>query len=235
MKRLRVATYNVHKCRGMDWRVSVPRISKVMRELDADIIAAQEIFRSQADCLARSLGVHHVFGGVRVLESEEYGNAVFTRLSVINSEHFDLTVEGREPRRCLRVALDPGPIQFFAVHLGTSFFERRRQAMQLVSPDVLELPRFKGMRIVAGDFNEWTRGLATQMLSRYLRSADVASHLNRSRTYPGLFPFLHLDHIYYDPAFHLTEMHLHRTPAALAASDHLPLLATFTRNHDCQS
>ena len=232
MNRFRVATYNVHKCRGMDWRTRVPRVLKVMRELDADVIAAQEIFLKQADCLASGLGIRYVFGGARTLNGQDYGNAVFTRFPVVESEQFDLTVEGREARRCLRVALDPHPIQFFAVHLGTSFFERRRQAARLLTRDVLERPEFQGCRIVAGDFNEWTRGLATRMLSQRLQSADLSVHLNRSRTYPALLPFLHLDHIYYDPQFHLTEMHLHRSPAALAPSDHLPLVDGFTTNLD---
>lgn len=227
MTRLRVATYNVHKCRGLDWRVSIGRVTKVICELEADLIAVQEIFRSQAECLAKHLKAHYVFGGVRQLEGQDYGNAVFSRASLLDSEQFDLTVEGREPRACLRVALESPSLQFFAVHLGTSFFERRRQAMQLVSEQVLENPDWRQRRIVAGDFNEWTRGLATRMLSRCLRSADFAEQLSRRRTYPGVLPLLHLDHIYYDRQFHLAELHLHRSAAALIASDHLPLIATF--------
>lgn len=235
MNRLRVATYNVHKCRGIDWRTSVPRVMKVMRGLDADVIAAQEIFLSQADCLASGLGVQHVFAGVRTLNGQEYGNAVFTRLSIAGFEQFDLTVDGHERRGCLRVCLKPGLVQVFAVHLGTSFFERRRQATRLLSAQVVGRPEFRGRRIVVGDFNEWTNGLTTRMMSHSLASADIATHLNRSRTYPGVLPFLHLDHIYYDPQFHLSEMRLHRTAASVVASDHLPLSAAFTTNPDCQS
>jgi endonuclease/exonuclease/phosphatase family metal-dependent hydrolase len=116
---------------------------------------------------------------------------------------------------------------FFAVHLGTSFIERRHQARRLISPDLLGADEYSGHRIVAGDFNEWTRGLATQLLSTYMRSADITIHLKRSTTYPGIVPFMHLDHIYYDPDFELREMHLYRTPLSLLASDHLPLIATF--------
>ncbi|MCU1294460.1 MAG: Endonuclease/exonuclease/phosphatase [Bryobacterales bacterium] len=235
MNRLRVATYNVHKCRGMDWRTRVPRVLKVMHELKTDVIACQEIFASQAHCVATGLNMRHVFGQARIQIGEPYGYAVFSRLPIIESEQFDLTVQGREPRRCLRVSLDPGPIQFFALHLGTSFFERRHQAARLLSEYVLERPEFKGSRIVVGDFNEWTKGLATEMLSRRLQIADLSVNLNRSRTYPGLLPFLHLDHIYYDPQFRLKDMGLHRTPAALVASDHLPLVACFTTNLDCRS
>ena len=48
-----------------------------------------------------------------------------------------------------------------------------------------------------GDFNEWMRGLTTTLLSAKLKSVDLQNFLKRRRTYPGLFPILHLDHIYY--------------------------------------
>jgi endonuclease/exonuclease/phosphatase family metal-dependent hydrolase len=47
------------------------------------------------------------------------------------------------------------------------------------------------------------------------------------RTYPGVFPVLHLDHFYYDRNLRLTSFRVHRTPTALLASDHLPLVASF--------
>lgn len=233
--RLRVATYNVHKCLGMDWRTSLRRVLNVMRELEADLISVQEMYESHAGVVGRELGVQHVFGEVRRVKDQGYGNAVFSRLPIIDSEQFDLTVRRREQRRCLRVAVHPGPIQFFAVHLGTSFLERRKQAIKLLADDALERPAFKGRRIVAGDFNEWVRGLATDMMNQHLQSANIAVHLKRSRTYPGLLPFVHLDQIYYDSGFELKEMHWHRTPATLMASDHLPLMADFTTNLGCQS
>jgi endonuclease/exonuclease/phosphatase family metal-dependent hydrolase len=41
VKHLRVATYNVHRCRGIDGRVRPARIAEVLRE-DADVVALQE-------------------------------------------------------------------------------------------------------------------------------------------------------------------------------------------------
>ena len=46
-------------------------------------------------------------------------------------------------------------------------------------------------------------------------------------TYPGLLPFLHLDHIYYDESLTLSGARLHRSRTALVASDHLPIVADF--------
>ena len=69
--------------------------------------------------------------------------------------------------------------------------------------------------------------LATRLLRQHLESVDVRMHLQRSRTYPGVLPFLHLDHIYYDRALELERLVLCRTRKALVASDHLPLVGEF--------
>jgi endonuclease/exonuclease/phosphatase family metal-dependent hydrolase len=69
------------------------------------------------------------------------------------------------------------------------------------------------------------RGLATKTLSSLFESIDIQHHLKRRRTYPGIFPVLHLDHIYYEGHVEVRSMELVRSRAALMASDHLPLVA----------
>jgi endonuclease/exonuclease/phosphatase family metal-dependent hydrolase len=110
------------------------------------------------------------------------------------------------------------------VHLGTALVERRHQAVRLAA--VVHDRRVEGPKVVLGDFNEWTRGLATKMLTAQLQSVDLFAHLKKRRTYPGIFPFLHLDHIYYEGAkVEVRKVELPRTRRALIASDHLPLVA----------
>ena len=65
----------------------------------------------------------------------------------------------------------------------------------------------------------------TTLLSEALHSVDLRSFLRRRRTYPGLFPILHLDHIYYAGRVEILDVRLPRTRLALVASDHLPLVA----------
>ncbi|HEY3454114.1 MAG TPA: endonuclease/exonuclease/phosphatase family protein [Bryobacteraceae bacterium] len=226
----RVATYNVHKCKGMDWRVSPARIADVIGCLESEILATQEILLSQAGEISKRLGTPFIFGTARQHAGEPYGNAIFTKLPFVSHQNHDLTISGREQRQCLRVSLllpEGRTVHFFALHLGTSFTERRKQARQLLSSDILACAQFQTHRIVVGDFNEWTRGLASQLLSQHMESADIVMHLKRGTTYPGILPFLHLDHIYYDRDFELRDMHLYRTKLSLLASDHLPLVATF--------
>lgn len=233
---LRVVTYNIHKCRGLDRRTRPARIADVLRELDADLIALQEVLTRQetahpedhARFIAAELGLHSAFGHNRMIGGGLYGNVLLSRYPLGTVCNHDISTHGREPRGCLRVdAHLPGGavLHIFNVHLGTAFLERRAQARRLLGPGILNRPGLRGPRIVLGDFNEWTRGLATRMLRAHFVAPDLREHLHRSRTYPGLLPFLHLDHIYFDPALRLHRMRLHRTRRSLLASDHLPLVA----------
>jgi len=229
MTTLRLVTYNVHKCRGIDWRVRPARIVRVLREIDADVIAIQEILAGQSAYIAAELGMSHVFGIARQHAGQDYGNAVLSRFPIVSSTTQDLTIRRREPRICLRadIAVEHTMLCLFAVHLGTSYLERRQQVAKLMSAEVLGSTALSGPRVVVGDFNEWTRGLVTRTLSHHFESADIAYHLKRTRTYPGILPIMHLDHVYYDPELKLEGMHLHRSGTALRASDHLPLVAEF--------
>ncbi len=238
MASLRAATYNIHKCRGMDGRVRPARIVEVLRQLDADIIALQEVLslegeaegRDQARFLADELGMHCALGENRRLRGASYGNVVLSRFPVRSSCNYDVSVPGRERRGCLRTDLElenGSVLHLFNVHLGTAFLERRHQARKLLEEELLRSRKFEGPRLVLGDFNEWTRGLVTQLLTAEFESADIQLHLQRTKTYPGLLPFMHLDHIYYDNSLVLDRVYLHRSLTAMVASDHLPLLAEF--------
>ncbi|MFY9570857.1 MAG: endonuclease/exonuclease/phosphatase family protein, partial [Blastocatellia bacterium] len=159
-----------------------------------------------------------------------YGNVVLSRLPMLETRNYDISVRGREQRGCMRADINAngmGLLHVFNVHLGTAFLERRHQAQKLVNTVILNNEELTGNRIMLGDFNEWTRGLATRLLASHLKSADVRMHLPRSKTYPGVLPFLHLDHIYFDDSLLLERMTLHKTRTALVASDHLPLVADF--------
>jgi endonuclease/exonuclease/phosphatase family metal-dependent hydrolase len=217
----------------MDGRVSAKRIAAVLGETHADIIALQEVMEHQAESIARDLGMQHVLGDNRQHRGYAYGNALISRWAIRESQNYDLSVPGREERGCLRadISVEPtGLLHVFNVHLGTSHFERRKQGPKLIAPSLLLHEDLRAPRLVMGDFNEWTSGLASKLLRSHLKSADVRAHLGRSHTYPGLLPLLHLDHIYYDPALHLEKLSLLRNPKTLVSSDHLPLVGDFAWN-----
>jgi endonuclease/exonuclease/phosphatase family metal-dependent hydrolase len=214
------------------------RIVEVLREVNADVIALQEVLsieggaheEDQARFIARELGFDYRLGENRQLRGGAYGNVVLSRFPLLAAQNYDLSVRGREERGCLRadVALNGGRVlHVYNAHLGTAFIERRHQARRLLDEEILNRKDFTGARILLGDFNEWTHGLASRSLSAHFASADIRLHLQRRRTYPGVLPLLHLDHIYFDAALELEGAALHRSRTALMASDHLPITADF--------
>ena len=235
---LRIVSYNIHKCRGLDQRVRPARIAQVLRGLNADIIALQEVVcgaGDEAEDQARYIAAHiggyqFVFGENRKIGDAPYGNAILSRLPILAAENYDITTGIREPRGCLRADIElPGGdlLHLFNAHLGTGFLERRRQAHKLVHASAVNNPRFYGRRVVLGDFNEWSRGLVTELLSAHLQTVDLRSAFRRLPSYPTFMPFMHLDHIYFDPIVELRHFAMDRRRTTMIASDHLPLIADF--------
>jgi endonuclease/exonuclease/phosphatase family metal-dependent hydrolase len=230
-RRLRVATYNIHRCRGMDGRTRPDRTIDVLKAIEADVIALQEVIGpgprhgGHAEELGAALGMGWVLAPTRRLRGHLFGNLVLSRFPVRHHAQYDLSWKTCEPRSCQRVDLAIGPhtLHLFNVHLGTAYLERRHQAEQLA--DLVLDRRVASPKIVLGDFNEWVRGLATSLLTARLEAVDLTGFLRRKRTYPGFFPILHLDHIYYAGQVEVVSIELPRTRKAKVASDHLPLIA----------
>jgi endonuclease/exonuclease/phosphatase family metal-dependent hydrolase len=229
---LRIATYNIHRCRGMDRRTMPARIADVIRDMNADIIALQEVIGAgpggpgQAEEIGAALGMGWVMHSVRMLRGHHFGNVVLSRFPVAHHGHYDLSWRTCEERACQRVDLDlsgDAMLHVYNVHLGTAVLERRYQAARLAA--FVHDHRVRAPKVILGDFNEWMKGLATKTLSALFESIDITRHLRRRKTYPGLFPVLHLDHIYYEGDVTVRKLELVRTRKALIASDHLPLVA----------
>jgi endonuclease/exonuclease/phosphatase family metal-dependent hydrolase len=228
---VRVATYNIHRCRGLDGRTRPNRIAEVLQGIGADVIALQEVIgagawhEGQAQEIGAALGMGWVMATTRILRRHAYGNVVLSRFPIVHHVRYDLSWKTCEPRGCQRVDVQVGQdtLHLYNVHLGTAFLERRHQAGRLST--IVHDKRIGTPKVVLGDFNEWMKGLATQMLSERLKSIDLRAHLKRRRTYPGVFPVLHLDHIYYEGEVEVTKLELPRTRLSLMASDHLPLVA----------
>jgi len=235
MHRFRIATYNIHKCRGVDGRVHPERVARVLEEINADIVSLQEVVSHegaaiadhQADYLAGRLGLFGALGETRKHRGGAYGNVTLSRWDFKLVRPIDITIGGREQRVALRTDIRMGGhiLHMFNVHLGTAVRERRQQAIRLIDRDLLRAVDISGPRIVLGDFNEWVRGLVTKTLVAEFHLTDLRAHLTRARSYPALLPMLHLDHIYFDHQLKVEKAFYHRTRRSLIASDHLPLVA----------
>jgi endonuclease/exonuclease/phosphatase family metal-dependent hydrolase len=230
---LRVVTYNVHRSRGLDGRTRPERIAAVLATIDADIIALQEVVGAsplnagQAAEIGAALGMGWVMAPTRHLRAALFGNVVLSHFPVKHHQQHDLSWKTCEPRLAQRVDLqigEHGILHFYNVHLGTALLERRDQARRLAT--IVHDRRVAGPKIVLGDFNEWARRLTADVLAEKLHSIDLTKHLRRKRTYPGFFPVVHLDHIYYEGArVEVDRVWLPEHRLAKVASDHLPLVA----------
>jgi endonuclease/exonuclease/phosphatase family metal-dependent hydrolase len=229
---VRVVTYNVHRCQGLDRRTRPDRIAAVLRAINADVIALQEVIGpgmsgpGHVEEIGAALGMGWLMASTRERRRHQFGNVVLSRHPMREHAQHDLSWKTCEPRCSQRVTVDLSggrSLDVFNVHLGTALLERRYQAERLASWVQSRKPGHP--KIVLGDFNEWSRGLATEVLTFRLHSVHVGPFLGRRRSYPSFFPVLHLDHIYFEGPLEVRDVHLPRTRLSRVASDHLPLVA----------
>lgn len=219
--RLRLATYNIHAGVGRDRRADLERVCEVIRELDADIIALQEVHgMAVLELLSEITGYRTIAGPTLLRSGENYGNAVLTALPVTATERIDLTVGWHEPRGALDLRLDTGgaELRLIVTHLGLFPGERRRQTRRLL--DHLEQGPAAPLTVLTGDLNEWLLwGRPLRWLSRWFTRAPAPA------TFPAILPLFALDRVWVRPRTRLVSVTPHRSKLARIASDHLPLTA----------
>lgn len=236
---LRVMTYNVHSCIGMDGRMSTQRIARVIAHYAPDIIALQELdvgkMRTggidQAHRIAHQLEMQYHFHPTVHLEEERYGDAVITHLpmrlvkaDMLPGLHFNPRIE---PRGAIWVAIevDGVEIQFFNTHLGLLPVERRLQADALLSKQWLAHPDCSTPVILAGDFNAVPGSPVCMRLRKRLNDAQMMCDDHRPRgTLFSRFPVARIDHIFVDQTIGIDRIQVPGTTLVRTASDHLPLI-----------
>jgi endonuclease/exonuclease/phosphatase family metal-dependent hydrolase len=228
-ERICVASYNIHSCVGLDGKRSPARIAAVLKELDCDVFALQEVDNQPSDhdesrqleYLSNALGMAAVPGLRLVRRTGEYGNAVLTRLPILRVVRHDLSYSRYEPRGALEVDVEVRGhvLRVIAAHLGLRRAERRfqwRRLMVAVAEASLDTPT-----IMLGDMNEWYRGAST------LREAhQTFGEPPAPVAFPSFAPCLALTRIWLRPRAALRDVEVHRTELSRRASDHLPLKAT---------
>lgn len=224
-KYISVASYNVHRCIGRDRCCAPSRIAEIIKELNATIVGLQEVDSNfngninAAGHLSAMLGLEAVPGPSMVRQNGHYGNLLLTSHPIASVRKIDLSVQGREPRSALDVALDVEgrTVRVILTHFGLKSSERRAQIERLRESVVIDPDQ---LTIFMGDFNEWL--LWTRRLG------SLRSHSGNSgflRTFPSRFPFFPLDRVFVWPKEAFLGAEVVSTPLSRTASDHLPIRA----------
>ncbi|HCD06030.1 MULTISPECIES: endonuclease/exonuclease/phosphatase family protein [unclassified Methylophaga] len=221
---LTIATYNIHACIGSDGQFDPARIAAVLQELDADIIALQEVEHHSIDeldlleYLAYQTGHEALAGPTLFRETRHYGNALLTRLPLRSFKHIDLSFSGCEPRGAIEATFDVAgyELQVIATHLGLKPAERRWQVKQLLE---IKSQQEADISCLLGDVNEWLLwGRPLRWLHQHF---SAQPHLP---TFPAGWPVFALDRIWISPQRCQIKLSVHKTALARQASDHLPLV-----------
>ena len=222
---LRIATYNLQKCVGMDMRRRPDRSLQVINALNADIITLQEADKRLPP---RPAALPHDLidrDGWQALDFGQpggslgwHGNAMLLRPGISITDTSGMDLPGLETRGAIIAELGTkiGPLRVIGVHLGLL---RRHRLLQLMAI-TRELRRRPLMpTVIAGDFNEWGPKAALDAATPGL------DFVEGGRSFPALRPVAALDVFAISDDLHAITSGVHRRRPATNASDHLPVCA----------
>lgn len=239
VKRIRVMTYNVHGCLGMDGRISPQRIANVIRLYDPDVVALQELdfgrVRSQRHdqprLIAEAAGLHVAFCPTVIHHDEQYGHALLGHfpMQTIRTEILPGATQTRhvEPRGALwvLVQLEGLRLHLMNTHFGLRRDERRAQAKHLLDRDWIGAIGEDEPLIVCGDFNMFPGSEPYLAITRRLRDVQVGVRGFEPRnTFSTVGPLVRIDHIFVSRHFTPANVLVPRNNLTRVASDHLPLI-----------
>ncbi|HIF22521.1 MAG TPA: endonuclease [Gemmatimonadetes bacterium] len=224
---LRVLAYNIHHGEGMDEVLDLERIADLIRELEPDLVALQEVDSvttrtsgvDQAHELGRLTGLAPVFGRFMAYRGGAYGMAVLSRWPVVESRNLRLPA-GAEPRTAVSVEVESRRtgrrLRFVSIHLYRTEEERLAQSTTL--EELLgsrEVPT-----VLAGDFNS-TPG--SRVMSHMAQSWQIVAKGADHFTFPSYEPDREIDFVLLQPSDRF-EVLGQRVIDAPVASDHRPVL-----------
>ncbi|HBD10985.1 MAG TPA: oxidoreductase [Porticoccaceae bacterium] len=239
LKTLRVMTYNVHRCVGMDGKLSPDRVARVIARHAPDLVALQELdverartgWIDQAQHIAQLLEMDYHFHPVIHVAGERYGNAILSHLPMrlIRADNLPSLTSGRslEPRGVLWVTVDIGEtsLQVLNTHLGLLSSERRLQVDALLGEHWLGHPDCEGPVLLCGDFNAGPASAEHRKLRTRLRDTQIVyRHHKPLATFFGRMPQARIDHIFIDSALQVGHIEVPRSELVKLTSDHLPLI-----------
>jgi len=226
---LRIASYNLQKCVGLDLRRRPGRSLGVINAMQADIVVLQEADKRMPPRPAalphdmiESDGWHILPFGAPGGSLGWHGNAMLARASVTARTTSHIELPGLEPRGAVCADLDTpiGPLRVVGLHLGLI---RRFRLMQ-VATIMRALARMPALpTVLAGDFNDWGSGAALDA------TAQGVAFIPTPPSFPAARPVARLDRFALSPELEAAATGTFTVRPARVASDHLPIWADIRR------
>lgn len=221
---LRLMSYNIRNCRGLDNIVDIRRTADIIKSSNADIIAIQEVDsctrRSKgifiADTLARLCNMHIHFSPAIDYDGGKYGLAILSKKKPTHTQR--IALPGREERRTL-LAVEYPQFIFACTHLSLN--EEDRHASLAIIDSIAQ--QTKKIFIIAGDLNDNPK---SQFIKTMLVNWDIISPIEQY-TFPADAPTVTIDYI---ATMHNNAERMKRISSNVIeepkASDHRPILTT---------
>lgn len=238
-KSLRIMTYNVHSCIGMDGKVSPERIARVIARYEPDVVTLQELdvkkIRTgtvdQAHHIAEMLEMEFHFHPAIHIEEERYGDAILTHLpmKLVKADILP-KISGSpsfEPRGAIWVQIEVNGkvIQVLNTHLDVRSRPRRAQLEALLGADWLGHSDCNGMTVFCGDFNTLPSSTLYRQISEKFKDTQQKRSKGSPRgTFFTRFPSARIDYIFVDQTTEVITTYAPNTELTRIASDHLPLI-----------
>ncbi len=182
-KRLRMATYNIHKgVSAMSRHSRIHELRAGLHALEADVVFLQEVqgrndqhagrFANWPDVaqhtfLAGDRWAEAVYGRNSVRDDGDHGNAMLSRFPLVTHENIDISDHRFESRGLLHCAFDfdGTEVHCICAHLGLFEGSRDRQADSMIARIESHVPAGAPL-IIAGDFNDWRHRLGRKFVDR---------------------------------------------------------------------
>jgi len=230
---LRLFAYNIHHGQGMDGKLDLERIAKVIAAENPDLVALQEVDKvckrsgevDQAAELAKILKMEQRFGKFMDYQGGEYGMAVLSRLPIEKTIVHKLP-KGSEPRIALEVVVKspkwPGKFSFISIHNDWMKEPLRVQQIEALQTGLKDR---KHPVILAGDFNAKPK---SDSLIKLEENGWKMLREGRKNTWSASKPKVEIDFFFAKGlrAFRFQD----RVIEERIASDHRPIAVVITAN-----
>ena len=220
--KLRIASWNIRKAVGLDWRRDPARVLRVLGDIAPDIALLQEADRRLAPRhpalplgQVRAAGWDWIDADPATPSIGHHGNAILVRPGTRISRMVPLDLPGLEPRGGIltRLELADASLTLGALHLGLRRADRRRQiGRAIATAEALGAPILLG-----GDLNEWRRRLRALPLPEGWTEVVPGPSFHAAR------PTLALDRFLLGPGLITHGAGVWPRLDAAHASDHLPV------------